>query len=148
MANIQHTTYMKVTTEKVYEAISTEEGWNAWFTDETSIKWNQDGSGEIKLRWTSFGMKNEIIEDGGPILDSKQNEYFIFQWKPGESVTTVTFYLTTYKDGTLVRLIEEGYSQSNLDQIACLRCASGWGEALMMLKMYLEHGIVCKDDIV
>ncbi|MEH7123875.1 hypothetical protein V7127_11525 [Bacillus sp. JJ1773] len=51
-----------------------------------------------------------------------------------------------YQEGTLLLLEKAGYSTSSTDLSACIGCAVGWGEALALLKMYLEYGIVCKED--
>ncbi|MDQ0270160.1 SRPBCC family protein [Cytobacillus purgationiresistens] len=89
-------------------------------------------TGEIRLRWANFGDANVIIEDGGKIIESVPNETFVFQWSPGEGTSTVTFHLEPYKAGTLVKLEETGYSNTNNDIVACIGCATGWGEALTL----------------
>lgn len=147
MPEINHSTYIKVEKEKVYDTLSRSEGWNAWVTDDTSLILNSDGTGEIRLRWKDFGRNQEDIEDGGKILEAIPGQSFIFQWLPGESKTTVSFKLENYKAGTLVTLKETGYSNSEKDLAACIGCAVGWGEALTLLKFYLEYGIVCKQDL-
>lgn len=130
----------------VYQTLTTTQGWNAWFTDYTSIQLDEAGVGTIKLSWSNYGVKKENIEDGGDILAAKQNKLFVFQWSPGESKTTVKFELRPYLEGTLLILEEYGYLTSAKDTVACIGCAAGWGEALTLLKMYLEYGIVCKED--
>ncbi|MBH0168267.1 SRPBCC family protein [Fictibacillus sp. 18YEL24] len=148
MPEINHKTYIKVTVEDVYHTISTAQGWNGWFTDETSLEIYPDGTGEIRMRWLNFGSENVTIEDGGSILEAIPNQKFVFQWSPGEQSSTVTIKLKPYKDGTLVVLNESGYTHSERDIRACIGCAVGWGEALTLLKVYLEHGIVYKQDLV
>lgn len=147
MPDINHKTYIKVPLEEVYKTVSTSHGWNAWFTDDTSLVINPDGTGEIRLRWTNFGSENESIEDGGKILEVIPNKRFVFQWSPGEQSSTVTFNFEPYKGGTLVVLNETGYTNSERDLKACIGCAAGWGEALTLLKIYLEYGIVYKQDL-
>ncbi|MGE8205671.1 SRPBCC family protein [Heyndrickxia sp. NPDC080065] len=148
MPDINHRVYIKVDKENVYKTLTTSEGWNAWFTDNTSINLNSDGTGEIRLRWTEFGSKKENIEDGGNILEAVPNKSFVFRWSPGEGETTVSFKLESFKKGTLVILCETGYSNSEKDLEACLGCAVGWGEALTLLKVYLECGNVYKQDLL
>ncbi len=147
MPDINHETYIKVPLEEVYKTVLSSHGWNAWFTDDTSLEINSDGTGEIRLRWTNFGSENVSIEDGGKILEAIPNKRFVFQWSPGEQSSTVTFKFAPYKDGTLVVLNETGYTNSERDLKACIGCAVGWGEALMLLKIYLEYGIVYKQDL-
>ncbi|MBS4192674.1 SRPBCC domain-containing protein [Bacillus sp. FJAT-49705] len=143
---IHHQTYIKVNPEKVYQTLTTAEGWNAWFTDHTVLYLNENGEGKITFRWSNYGAKKENIEDGGDILTAIQNKLFVFQWSPGDGKTTVKFELKPVKEGTLLLLEETGYTASNKDLSVCIGCAAGWGEALTLLKMYLEYGIVCKDD--
>jgi uncharacterized protein YndB with AHSA1/START domain len=148
MPYINHRTYIKADKELIYKILTTSEGWNAWFTDNTFLKIYPDGTGDIKLRWIDYGIDKTTIEDGGKILESIPNRTFIFQWSPGESKTTVSFQLESYNDGTLVSLKETGYLNSEKDLNACIGCAAGWGEALTLLKVYVEHGIIYKDDTV
>ncbi|MFD1358882.1 SRPBCC domain-containing protein [Fictibacillus halophilus] len=147
MPTITHRTYIKADPEEIFKILTTSQGWNAWFTDDTSIKLTPEGTGEIRLRWIEFGSNKENIEDGGRILEAISNKSFIFQWTPGERKTTVSFKLEPYKEGTLIILKETGYSNSDKDLTACIGCAVGWGEAMMLLKIYIEHGIVYKQDL-
>lgn len=59
----------------------------------------------------------------------------------GDSITNVSFTLEPFKSGTILTVIETGYSNSERDVRACLGCATGWGEALTLLKFFIEHGI-------
>lgn len=147
MPEINHQTYIKVSIDKVFKTLSTAEGWNAWFTNQTSLHMEQDGTGEIRLKWDGFGQEKLELEDGGRILRAVKDESFVFQWSPGEMVTTVEFKLEPYQEGTLIMLKEMGYSNSDKDIKACINCAVGWGEAMTLLKMYLEEGIVYKEDL-
>lgn len=147
MPEINHQTYIKASIDKVYKTLSTAEGWNAWFTNQTSLHMEQDGTGEIRLKWDGFGQEKLELEDGGRILRAVRDEFFVFQWSPGELVTTVEFKLEPYQKGTLIMLKEVGYSNSDKDIKACINCAVGWGEAMTLLKIYLEEGIVYKEDL-
>lgn len=143
---INHQIYIKASPEKVYQTLTTAEGWNSWFTDHTVINLDKYGVGKITLCWCNYGVNKENIEDGGEILTNVPNKLFTFLWSPGENPTTVKFELRPFKEGTLLLLEETGYSTSTKDLSACIGCAVGWGEALILLKMYLEYGIVCKED--
>lgn len=57
----------------------------------------QDGTGEIRLKWDGFGQEKLELEDGGRILRAVRDESFVFQWSPGELVTTVEFKLEPYQ---------------------------------------------------
>jgi hypothetical protein len=41
----------------------------------------------------------------------------------------------------VVHLTEKGYTNTPGGRRNMLECASGWGEALTLLKFYLEHGV-------
>ena len=58
-------------------------------------------------------------------------------------LTTVAIDLTEMPggEGTAVRLIETGYPDTPGGLAALLNCAAGWGEALTLLKFWLEHGV-------
>ena len=66
---------------------------------------------------------------------------FVFQWGT-RYPSTVSFELHAEHGGTTVRLTESGYPNSSEGRDAMLECASGWGEALTLLKFYIEHGVI------
>ena len=43
--------------------------------------------------------------------------------------------------GTLVTVVESGYTHRESDLKTLIDCASGWDEVLTRLKFYLEHGV-------
>ncbi len=43
--------------------------------------------------------------------------------------------------GTLVTVVESGYTHRENDLKTLIDCASGWDEALTRLKFYVEHGV-------
>jgi uncharacterized protein YndB with AHSA1/START domain len=137
--SIQHRTFIHATPDKVYETLTTGAGWDAWFTQGTTV--DARPGGMIHFRFKDFGPDHITLEDGGTVLEAVPGEKFVYQWTPGDSTTTISFQLTKLGDGTLVSLVESGYTQSEKDMKAFGDCAVGWGEALTLLKFYLEHGI-------
>jgi len=146
MVGIKHRTYIKAKPEKVFQTLTTADGWNAWFTQRTTIDKNKDGTDEIWFRWSYENDQQKEIVDGGKILEAIPYESFIFQWKPGRNITTVNIQLKPLKEGTLLLLEEQGYEKEDME--ACIGCAVGCGEAITLLKLYLEYGIVCKKDLL
>lgn len=136
---IELVTYINVVPARVYEALTTGAGWDAWFTQGTTI--DPRPGGKIHLRWQNFGAGRWTAEDGGPVLEALPSQRFVFQWSPSGEPTTVAFTLNPLGTGTFVHLVEQGYKQTTSSLQACLGCATGWGEALTLLKFYLEHGI-------
>jgi uncharacterized protein YndB with AHSA1/START domain len=147
MPEIGHRILIRKDRDDIYRVLSTAEGWNSWFTDETFLNMKPDGTGNIRMKWNSYGPEKLVLEDGGEILHAEPGRRFTFQWTPGDSTTTVAFTLEPADEGTLVSVLETGYSSSRKDLQACVNCAAGWGEALVLLKFYLEHGLVCKHDL-
>ena len=47
-----------------------------------------------------------------------------------------------HEEGTLMKLRESGYENSEDGHKRFEDCATGWGQALTLLKFFCEHGIV------
>jgi uncharacterized protein YndB with AHSA1/START domain len=82
------------------------------------------------------------MEEMGSVLEIEPNQRFVFQWHPGSTNTRVEITLVGVGPGTRVELRESGYPRTEKDLAALLDCAAGWGEALTLLKFYLEHNII------
>jgi uncharacterized protein YndB with AHSA1/START domain len=137
---IVHSAYLNVPRERVYAALTTSSGWDAWFTRGAQVDPTQGG--RIILRWRNFGPDHMTVEDSGVVTEVVPGQRFAFQWRVGDSATTVAFDITERGGGTVVRVSETGYTQSDGDLKALIGCATGWAEALTLLKFYLEHGVV------
>jgi uncharacterized protein YndB with AHSA1/START domain len=137
---IRYRSYIAASPERVYETLTTGAGWDAWFTNGTEV--DARPGGRIVFRWVDWGVDHYTTEAAGPVLEAEAPRRFVFQWKPADSTTTISFDLEALGEGTVVEVREEGYTSSPCDMSAMLECASGWGEALALLKMYLEHGVL------
>ena len=134
---VEHVTYIDAPIERVYETLTTADGWDSWFTDGTTL--DVVPGGEIHFRWVNFGADRVTVEDGGPVLEIEKNRKFVFQWHPSKTATTVSIKLEKLGAGTRVRLREFGYSTDDVE--TAMGCAAGWGEALTLLKFWLESGV-------
>jgi len=68
---------------------------------------------------------------------------FVYEW-PGEekrTLTTVEIVLEEREGGTLLRLREYGFLDTDGGRKHMVGNATGWGEALALVKIWLEHGI-------
>lgn len=137
---IRHLTWIAVPPFRVFETLTTAEGWDAWFTRGTVL--NLEEGGWIRLRWEEWGPEKITGEDGGPILGFEKDRMFSFQWSPqgDEHPTTVTFTLDEEAGGTLLSLEDDGYLGTPEGIEAYGYCAAGWGEAMTLLKFYLGRG--------
>lgn len=140
MNEIHHKVFIQVPIEKVFHALTTASEWNAWFTTECEI--GHEIGASVRFTWRDYGIDHNNITDGGKIIGFNFPNHFGFTWRPGESETSVEFQLESLGGGTIVTLHEYNYSDCPKDLEAFKSSSVGWGEALTLLKFYLEHGVV------
>ena len=133
---IKHSTFIKTPSERVFETLTSAEGWDAWFTKGTML--DLKPGGKFILCWIDWGPSRATTEDRAKVLEIVPNEKFSFVWNLHEGGTTVTFTLEPRENGTMLQITDDGYK--SMDYL--MECATGWGEALTLLKFYLEHGII------
>ncbi|MHA2026120.1 MAG: SRPBCC family protein [Candidatus Thorarchaeota archaeon] len=138
---VKQTTLVRAKPEVVYDAIATGEGLDAWFTVGSEVDAKPGGS--ITFRWKDWGPDKYTTESKGPVLEAKRGERFVFQWNSDKPTyaTTIEIDFEPVEEGTVVRLREYGYHDTPSGRAALLECAAGWGEALTLLKYYVEHGL-------
>jgi uncharacterized protein YndB with AHSA1/START domain len=138
---IRHSTFVRAAPERVYNGLATAQGLDGWFTDGSAVDARRGG--EIRFRWRDWGPHRLTAEDGGPVLEARRPERFVFQWHPDGPAyaTTVEIDLEAREGGTVVHLREYWYEDTPSGLRAMLDCAAGWGEALTLWKYHVEHGI-------
>ena len=107
---IRQETFIKASPEKVYDTITTGEGWNAFFTSETEI--DARPGGKITFRWKDWGPNFYTTSAGGPVLKADRPNKFSFRWGT-ECPSVVSFELTKRYGGTVVKLTEMGYPNTS-----------------------------------
>jgi len=135
---IKHKTLVKADRKKVFDALTTEKGLDGWFTNGSKI--DLKASGFIKFKWVDWGPDKVTTEAIAPIIEVKVPERLVFKWWD-DHYTTVEFTFEEVPEGTLVSVNEHGYQDTVEGHRRCLECAVGWGEALTLLKFYVEHGL-------
>lgn len=127
--------------ERVYDALATAQGLDAWFTAGSEV--DARPGGYIRFRWRDWGPDSYTGEDGGAVLAAERPSLLEFEWHPDGPAyaTTVRIELAAHQHGTLVRLTERGYRDTPAGRRRQLECAAGWGEALALCKVYVEHGL-------
>lgn len=135
---IKHVTFIKVPVSKVYETLTTAKGWDSWFTHGTILNLETK---RIELIWSLDGPYKANGKETGPIISVIPNKEFSFIWHEGIHDTTVKFILEEDEVGTKITVTETGYQPTDEGLWQMMDCACGWGEALTLLKFYLEHGI-------
>jgi uncharacterized protein YndB with AHSA1/START domain len=127
--------------EKVYDAMTTAEGLDGWFTTGATVE--RKVGGKLIFRWKDWGVDKQTTEAECPIIEVKIPERFVFKWWE-DHYTTVEMDFKESPEGTIVSVKEHGYQDTEEGHIRCLDCATGWGQALTLLKFYVEHGISTK----
>jgi uncharacterized protein YndB with AHSA1/START domain len=139
MPPISCATYIQALPSRVFEALTVGAEWDRWFTTRAVIE--PEAGGTYRLHWRDFGPDHVTLTLTGAVLEVEPDRIFAFEWDSGARMTTVRFELEPRGEGTVVRLTESGYTDREADVVSCLDCAAGWGEALTLLKFYLEHGV-------
>jgi len=127
--------------ERVYDAISTGKGLDGWFTKGATV--DPHAGGKIHFRWKDHGPDRYSGESEGPVLEADRPKRFVFQWKVDTDsyMTTVQIDFQKVAEGTIVRLVEQGYDDTPTGLKDMLARAAGWGEALTVMKYFVEHGV-------
>ena len=121
--------------EKIYRAITTEDGIKAWWT--TDVKMDSHAGGKAV-----FGFEKHSIVFQMRI--EKLAPHSLVRWKCEESNspdwinTTQEFILEPDPDGTVLLKFCHGGWHSGGDH--CYYCNTTWGHLLVCLKQYAEHG--------
>ena len=130
---------MRAPREQVYDSFTRSEHLDAWFT--TGAEVDPRPGGEMVWRWLSWGPDEVTAEDRGPVLEATRPERYVFRWQEKLGGTTVELDFEEHSEGTIVRLRDHGYPDTPEGIEQFVRCATGWGEALTLLELYIEHGL-------
>ncbi|MEE9552970.1 MAG: SRPBCC domain-containing protein [candidate division Zixibacteria bacterium] len=139
--DIKQRTFIAVPPERVYETITSGDGWNAFFTHATEI--DPKPGGKMVFRWKDWGPDRYTNNSECKVLKADHPTLFEFEWgMVGRGFpSTVRFHLEANDGGTVVTLTESGYPDTDKARSSILSCACGWGEAVTLLKFWLEHGV-------
>ncbi|MFH1685917.1 MAG: SRPBCC domain-containing protein [bacterium] len=140
--DIKQRTFIAAPIERVFATITSADGWDAFFT--TGMELEPTPGGRCNFTWKDWGPDHYTHKAEGEVVKIVPPRLFSFRWYPiePEQPTIIRFDLTDEFGGTVVTLTESGYTDSGQSKKMILECSSGWGEALTLLKFYLEHGVV------
>jgi len=139
--DIAHEVFIAAKPERVFDTITSAREWDAFFTNGMELQ-PQPG-GKMVFRWKDWGPDFYTTEATCEIVTVDRPRLFAFRWwaVDQDHPTTVEFHLTPDYGGTVIRLREHGYPDTDKGRAMILECAAGWGEALALLKFYLEKGV-------
>lgn len=140
---INYAVLIRCDRSRVFQTLTTAEGWNAWFTTDSSL--DAQVGGRIIWQWKEWGADRVSTGDHGQILELERDHRLVFSWHPDrpDYATRVEMVLEDAADGCVLRVRETDFEDSPSGLHVMIQCAAAWGEALTLLKLYLEHGISC-----
>jgi uncharacterized protein YndB with AHSA1/START domain len=130
---------MLVPVDAAWRALTTSAGLDAWFCDGASV--DPRAGGAISFRWK---LPEGVLHSGGDVLEVRERERFVFTWDPvhaDRSVKTrVEIDFEAVPGGCTVRVRETGFPHGDAGRQSFHDNATGWGEALALLRAHLERG--------
>jgi uncharacterized protein YndB with AHSA1/START domain len=131
MAEIRHNLGIKVSPEKIYEAITTQEGLTAWWCKHTVAK--PEIGFVNKFTFGDFTIEMKVLS-----LDTNKRVEWQCNNADGEwAGTNISFDLEQQENRTLLRFSHNGW-QSVTDMFA--GCSYDWARFLASLKSLCENG--------
>jgi uncharacterized protein YndB with AHSA1/START domain len=97
----------------------------------------------LVFRWENWGVERFAGEMAGEVVEARPAQRFSFRWPvdSGGYMTTVVVDFETHPDGTVVRLVEGIYEDGEVGTQDMMNRASGWAQALTLMKFWVEHGV-------
>lgn len=142
---IKQRTLIAASPERVYDTITDAGAWDTFFT--TGMELDPRPGGICSFAWKEWGPDRYTLKVPGKVIEAKRPERFVFQWGSEEKATTIRIELAAVEDGTVLTLTEGGYRDTTDGRAMIVECAAGWGEAITLLKFYIEHGILYRSAI-
>lgn len=131
MAEIKHQIGIQAVPERVYAALTTQDGLRGWWTADTRADEKAGGTAEFGFdrRGTVFRMHIDKLDPGKSVVWSCQGD------DPEWTGTVLTWALSPDRGGTTLR-----FAHSNWKSLSdyCIMCNSTWGELMYRLKDYVE----------
>ena len=138
---VRFATIVRAEPEKAFDAIATADGLDGWFTKGTELQPKPGGA--LVLRWQDWGIEKFTGEMVGDVVETRRPDRFSFRWPvdSGGYMTTVTIDIEAHEEGSVVRLVEGIYDDDEVGTQDMLNRATGWAQALTLMKFWVEHGI-------
>jgi uncharacterized protein YndB with AHSA1/START domain len=140
---VRFDTIVRADPKTVFDAIATAEGLDGWFTSGTTLEAKPGGA--LVFRWKDWGVEKFTGEMAGDVVVAHRPDRFVFRWPVdlGGYMTTVIIDIETHAEGSVVRLVEGEYEDGEVGTQDMLNRASGWAQALTLMKFWVEHGVTC-----
>jgi len=132
---------VKAPPETVWEALASGPGLDGWFTTGATVEARPGG--RLVFRWERWGPDDFTGTYEGTVVEAAAPGRFVFRWPVDARTydTTVEVDLEPRGGATLVRLAEHGFEEGPAGLREMLNRSSGWGEALALMKLFVERGV-------
>ena len=139
---IRTSVFIRAPREKVWRALTTADGVDGWWGTRGSEVDLRPG-GKIILRWRDWGAEKDMnIDRECVVLEVVPPKRLVYRWGDStDPVTTVEFELEERDGGTLLRVREHGFAPTAKGRGTFAGNSLGWGQSLILVKFYVEHGI-------
>jgi uncharacterized protein YndB with AHSA1/START domain len=139
---VRKNVYIDAPIERVFEAITDSRHWDKYFT--TGMELDPRPGGKCNFKWENWGPDLINLESPGKVVEIDPPRRFVFEWgRPGNK-TLAQLDLHARGEGTVLSLFEDGYDKTREGLRSILECSAHWGELLVLVKFYVEHGITYK----
>jgi uncharacterized protein YndB with AHSA1/START domain len=132
MFSIKHLYHIEASLEDVYKALTTIDGLQQWWTEQTSG--NTELHGEIEFR---FGVKYFNIMKVETLIENKAVQWKCIQGADDWIDTVISFELDENENKTRLRFSHSNW-QDNNDFFG--HCSFSWARYLESLRQLLENG--------
>ena len=137
---IERSIMVEVTPEKVWAALTTEDGMKGWFGDIAEI--DLKPGGEAVFGWSDYGSSSEAV-----IEVVEPHTRFAFRWAAGENTSVedgpsslVEFLIESDETGTRITIVETGFASfpDDTGEYHFQENSKGWKSEMDDLAAYLE----------
>lgn len=135
MPDIMHLIKIRVSPERIYQALTTAEGIRNWWTRDADLDSQIGGTGEFRFSYKGTVVTKVRVEELKP--PTRVVWKTISSFRPEWSGTTITFDLRSEGNDTILSFAHRGFEEA--DEIYALT-TTGWGYYLVSLQQYLETG--------
>jgi uncharacterized protein YndB with AHSA1/START domain len=134
MPDIIHLINIRVSPEKVYQALTTAQGVRSWWTRDADLDSKIGGTGEFRFYERQPATKVRVEELKPPVRVGWKT---ISSFRPEWDGTTITFDLRAKGPETMLSFAHRGFKEA--DDVYAMT-TTGWGYYLVSLQQYLETG--------
>lgn len=132
---VRHRLLIRAGSRRIWRALTTGELEN-WFATRVLIDWPIS----IHIRWKNWGPDRYTGDATWHLEVAEAHKHLAFRWKshPTHPETRVDIRFQSRGPITRIEFTERGFGD---DTSAAMANAVGWGEAMTLLKFYVEHGL-------